>query len=44
MADLIMFDVRTQQQWHAWLAKNHASRPGIWLVRHNAHAGVESIP
>jgi len=28
----------------SWLAKNHASSPGIWLVRHKAHAGVESMP
>jgi len=44
MADLIMVDVRTRQQWRAWLAKNHASSPGIWLVRHKAHTGVESMP
>jgi uncharacterized protein YdeI (YjbR/CyaY-like superfamily) len=43
MADLVTVDVRTRQQWHAWLAKNHASSPGLWLVRHKAHTGVESL-
>lgn len=44
MADLITIDVRTRQEWRAWLAKHHASCPGIWLVRHKAHSGVESMP
>jgi uncharacterized protein YdeI (YjbR/CyaY-like superfamily) len=43
MAELVMVDVRTPQQWHAWLAKHHASSPGIWLVRHKAQTGVESM-
>jgi uncharacterized protein YdeI (YjbR/CyaY-like superfamily) len=41
---LITVDVRTRQQWRAWLAKNHASSPGIWLVRHKQHTGVKSMP
>jgi uncharacterized protein YdeI (YjbR/CyaY-like superfamily) len=36
-------DVRTRQQWRAWLAKNHASSPGVWLVRHKRHSGVKSM-
>jgi uncharacterized protein YdeI (YjbR/CyaY-like superfamily) len=36
-------DVRTREQWRRWLAKNHASSAGIWLVRHKRHAGVESM-
>ena len=44
MAALITIDVRTRQEWRAWLAKHHASCPGIWLVRHKAHSGVESMP
>jgi uncharacterized protein YdeI (YjbR/CyaY-like superfamily) len=43
-AALITVDVRTRQQWRAWLTKNHASSPGIWLVRHKEHAGVKSMP
>jgi uncharacterized protein YdeI (YjbR/CyaY-like superfamily) len=26
------------------LVKNHASSPGIWLVRHKQHSGVKSMP
>jgi uncharacterized protein YdeI (YjbR/CyaY-like superfamily) len=41
---LITIDVRTRQRWRAWLAKNHASSPDIWLVRHKQHTGVKSMP
>ena len=41
---LITLDVRTRKQWRQWLAKHHASSPGIWLVRHKQHTGVESMP
>jgi uncharacterized protein YdeI (YjbR/CyaY-like superfamily) len=43
-AALITVDVRTRQQWRAWLANNHASSPGVWLVRHKQHSGVNSMP
>jgi uncharacterized protein YdeI (YjbR/CyaY-like superfamily) len=43
-AVLITVDVRTRHQWRAWLAKNHASSPGIWLVRYKQHTGVKSMP
>ena len=44
MADsLITLDVRTRGQWRQWLAKHHASSPGIWLVRHKQHSGVKSM-
>lgn len=42
--DLITLDVRTRGDWRRWLAKHHASSPGIWLIRHKQHAGVESMP
>jgi uncharacterized protein YdeI (YjbR/CyaY-like superfamily) len=41
---LITLDVRTRKQWRQWLAKHHASSPGIWLVRHKQHTGVKSMP
>src|SRR5215510_13495972 len=41
---LITLDVRTRLQWRQWLAKHHASSPGIWLVRHKQHTGVKSMP
>ena len=42
--NLITLDVRTREQWRRWLAKHYASSPGIWLVRHKQHTGVESMP
>ena len=41
---LLTLDVRTRAQWRQWLAKHHASSPGIWLVRHKQHTGVKSMP
>jgi uncharacterized protein YdeI (YjbR/CyaY-like superfamily) len=43
-ANLFTLDVRTRAEWRQWLATHHASSPGIWLVRHKQHAGVESMP
>ncbi len=42
--DLSDVDIRTRRQWRAWLAKHHASSPGIWLVFHKDHTGVTSMP
>jgi uncharacterized protein YdeI (YjbR/CyaY-like superfamily) len=42
--ELKTLDVRTRAKWRSWLAKNHASSAGIWLVRHKQHSGVESMP
>jgi len=45
MADtLITLDVRTRAEWRQWLAKHHASSPGVWLIRHKQHARVKSMP
>ena len=41
---LIQLDVRTRGEWRRWLAKHHASSPGIWLVRHKQHTDVKSMP
>src|SRR5262245_24824780 len=38
-----MLDIRTRKRWRQWLAKHHASSPGIWLVRHKQHTGIESM-
>lgn len=43
-ADLSMLDVRTRSEWREWLATHHASSPGIWVIRHKQHSGVESMP
>ncbi len=41
---LVELDVRTRERWRQWLAKHHGSSPGIWLVRHKQHTGVDSMP
>jgi uncharacterized protein YdeI (YjbR/CyaY-like superfamily) len=42
--NLIALDVRTRKQWRQWLARHHASSPGVWLTRHKQHTGVKSMP
>lgn len=41
--ELSMLDVRARREWRAWLARHHASSPGVWLVFHKNHTGVTSI-
>lgn len=41
---LIQLDVRTRQEWRRWLAKHHASSPGVWLLRHKKRTGITSMP
>ena len=36
-------DVRSREQWHAWLEKNHASVAEIWLIFHKHHTRAKSI-
>lgn len=43
-AELPILRVTSRRQWHAWLAKHHASSPGLWLVFFKAHTGITSIP
>src|SRR5262249_19774819 len=42
--ELTTLRVTSRRHWRTWLAKQHTSRPGIWLVFHKAHTGVRSIP
>ena len=42
--ELKTLEVRSRRQWRAWLAKNHTSTPGVWLVFHKAHTGVKCMP
>ena len=41
---LSQVDLRTREEWRRWLAKHHASSPGIWLLRYKQHSGVASMP
>jgi uncharacterized protein YdeI (YjbR/CyaY-like superfamily) len=31
-------------RWRAWLARHHASSPGVWLVFYKKHSARKSIP
>lgn len=42
--ELVTLEAASRRQWRAWLAKHHASSPGVWLVFHKAHTGKKSIP
>jgi uncharacterized protein YdeI (YjbR/CyaY-like superfamily) len=42
-AELSTLDIRTRKEWRSWLAKHHASSPGVWLVFHKTHTGVKSM-
>jgi uncharacterized protein YdeI (YjbR/CyaY-like superfamily) len=43
MTPLIELDLRTRASWRQWLAKNHTSSPGVWLVRHKQHTDVRTM-
>lgn len=30
--------VPDREAWRAWLASNHATSPGVWLIRHKKHS------
>lgn len=34
---------KSRKAWRAWLAKNHASSSGIWLVYAKKHTGIPSL-
>jgi uncharacterized protein YdeI (YjbR/CyaY-like superfamily) len=42
--ELVTLELRTRQQWRAWLKEHHSISPGIWLVFYKGHTHVESIP
>jgi uncharacterized protein YdeI (YjbR/CyaY-like superfamily) len=41
--ELSTLEIRSRKEWRSWLAKHHASSPGVWLVFHKAHTGVKSM-
>lgn len=44
MATLPLVDIRTRQDWRAWLARHHGSSAGIWLIRPKRHAAASAMP
>jgi uncharacterized protein YdeI (YjbR/CyaY-like superfamily) len=41
--DLTSVQPASRKAWRAWLAKNHASSSGIWLVYAKKHTGIPSL-
>lgn len=41
--ELPTLDIRTRRNWRSWLARNHGSSAGAWLVYYKDHTGVPSI-
>lgn len=39
MNELMQLELRTLRQWHGWLAHNHSSSAGVWLVFRKDKAG-----
>src|SRR5262249_52434062 len=44
VSELVSVHFKARKEWRTWLAKNHASSPGIWFVFYKAHTGQKSIP
>lgn len=42
-ATLDFLEVKNRREWRAWLSKNHASSPGVWLVFYKAHTGMKAM-
>lgn len=43
MPELISLHFNSRKEWRTWLAKNHASSPGIWFVFYKSHTGRKAI-
>jgi uncharacterized protein YdeI (YjbR/CyaY-like superfamily) len=41
--ELLLLQPKSRKAWRAWLDKNHASSPGIWLVYAKKHTGIPSL-
>ncbi|HYO45525.1 MAG TPA: YdeI/OmpD-associated family protein [Gemmatimonadota bacterium] len=41
--DLPVLAFESKKRWEAWLAKNHAKSPGIWLRFFKKDSGVETV-
>ena len=44
MPELITLHFRNRKQWRTWLARNHASSPGIWFIFYKSHTGKKPVP
>lgn len=44
MPELELLDVRSREQWRAWLATHQNTSRGVWVVFYKTHTGVKSMP
>lgn len=35
--------LHTREEWRDWLAENHATCSGVWLIYHKKHTGIERV-
>src|SRR5262245_47291022 len=42
-ADLPIIPFESQKDWAAWLDKNHAESPGVWLKLAKKASGIKSV-
>lgn len=42
-SDLPMVPFKDEKSWSAWLEKNHASSPGVWLKLAKKGSGIQSV-
>jgi len=43
LPDLKQLQPKSRQAWRAWLTKNHATSPGVWLVYAKKHTKIPSL-
>jgi uncharacterized protein YdeI (YjbR/CyaY-like superfamily) len=43
-SELMTLRCGTRNEWRTWLAKHHASSPGIWFVFYKRHTREKSVP
>jgi uncharacterized protein YdeI (YjbR/CyaY-like superfamily) len=42
--EIPFLEIRDRKHWRQWLAKNHATSNGVWLVRHKKHTDAKPFP
>jgi uncharacterized protein YdeI (YjbR/CyaY-like superfamily) len=40
---LVSLEVQEASEWRAWLAENHLTKQGVWLIFHRSGSGTPSI-
>jgi uncharacterized protein YdeI (YjbR/CyaY-like superfamily) len=43
MAELPLLELKSRREWRNWLARHHATSPGVWLVCYKGHTGRPTL-